>query len=526
MKRVRNFTESELSQYEKDLIGLLVTKNKLNPTVWTVEDFPDNDLLRVCKCALREQHGEAVKKFLDFTKPVTQCSNIVPSTGSCPRNKLVDFDSSIQDAVEIVRTGLTLECNESGAERVKPLVNARLARGGKTSFLIYLFEELKRGGCAPILISFNGNFLRSPGESQLQALIRLLSVAMTDIDPADSTKYSYGGEEALLAQIANTADGLPVVLLIDELNSLSCGEPLDVEASHFLKRFFLDRQGYYLVFTSHILLELDEVYINRPAIGGGAYMRSPHNSPSPRYFLTVHQPLSTNEQALRAMSDECGALTPAEIAIYGGIPSLIYVSKGRGRVTSPRQRFEAQKIFVKEENQLSVLQQFISESGLLLRCIDAKVNGTRGPFGIVEINAKPDVLCIALPAEWTTLDGTLAAITARMGGLERATIAIVTSAYSKFPDYDGFVVYRSVDGSLRVFGYQCKLNRAYPKRDVADDRVEKSFLLRGNAPFPDNMKRGWEYCGKETIISTVLGHSLAPLYPAQWTQPGATDEFD
>lgn len=542
--------------------------------------------------------------LLEFTKTATQCFNIVPSQGSCPRDRLVDFDYSIQSAVGIVSTGVTQECSDSGADRVKPLVYARLARGGKTTFLIYLFEALKEVRCAPILITFNGHFFRSPGESQLQALIRLLSVAMTDINPADSHNYSYRGKDDLLEHIKKTADGLPVVLLIDELNSLSYGRPLDADASYFLKRYFLDRRGYYLVFTSHILLDLDEVILNRSVLGGGAYMQSTCNPPSPRLFLTVHQPLSTDKQVLREMSEECEALTPAEIAIYGGIPSLIYVSKGRGKVTTPTQRFVSQKISVEAHNELSVLQKFIKEvltgrrihtdddvrqfdmfssirddglawwplcyiscildlfpsvignipfndlvhdhlrvqatrtesgldwelivqSGLLLHCIDAKVNGTGGPFDIVEWGVKPDVLCIALPAECVTLDGAQTAITARMGRLRRPTIAIVTFAYARFPDYDGLLAYRSVDGSsLRVIGFQCKLNRSYPKRDAPGGWMEKSFLLRGNAPLTADQKRGWEYCSKETIISKVLGHSLSPLYPAHWPQSGATDEFD
>ena len=66
MDRVRNFKESDFSQDEKDEIGLLVSKKILDPTVWTVENFPDDALLRVCKRALREQQGE----FHDLVQPV------------------------------------------------------------------------------------------------------------------------------------------------------------------------------------------------------------------------------------------------------------------------------------------------------------------------------------------------------------------------------------------------------------------------------------------------------------------------
>ena len=63
MDRVRK--EPDLSQDEKDEIGLLVSKKILDPTVWTVENFPDDALLRVCKLALRKQQGE----FHDLVQP-------------------------------------------------------------------------------------------------------------------------------------------------------------------------------------------------------------------------------------------------------------------------------------------------------------------------------------------------------------------------------------------------------------------------------------------------------------------------
>ena len=161
----------------------------------------------------------------------------------------MDINASIDAAVKIVMENVKIESNESGGVRWKPLVYARLARGSKTTFLIYLFAALRNRGCAPILISFNGNFARGSGESQLEALIRLLSAAMTNMDPAYSADYSFKGQVALLDHIERTAGGAPVVLLIDELNILPKGEPLDSTASRFLKQFFLDQKDRYLVIS-------------------------------------------------------------------------------------------------------------------------------------------------------------------------------------------------------------------------------------------------------------------------------------
>lgn len=110
-----------------------------------------------------------------------------------------------------------------------------------------------------------------------------------------------------------------MVLLIDELNILCRGEPLDAAVAQFLKRFFLDQKDRYLVFTSHILMDLDDD-------NSGTYW----STPSPQDYFSVHQPLSIDENLLRAMSEECRSLTSVEISLLGGIPSLIYVTKGYG----------------------------------------------------------------------------------------------------------------------------------------------------------------------------------------------------
>jgi hypothetical protein len=52
MDRVRNFSDIELSPDEKSGIRLLVSKRILDPTVWTHDNFTDEELLKVCKDAL------------------------------------------------------------------------------------------------------------------------------------------------------------------------------------------------------------------------------------------------------------------------------------------------------------------------------------------------------------------------------------------------------------------------------------------------------------------------------------------
>jgi len=58
MDRVRYFTDSELSPDEKSGIRLLVSKKVLDPTVWTLDNFTNEELLKVCKDALKEQQAQ------------------------------------------------------------------------------------------------------------------------------------------------------------------------------------------------------------------------------------------------------------------------------------------------------------------------------------------------------------------------------------------------------------------------------------------------------------------------------------
>jgi hypothetical protein len=48
---------------------------------------------------------------------------------------------------------------------------------------------------------------------------------------------------------------------------------------------------------------------------------------------TVHMPMATNLQQLRAMSPECVSLTSVEAAFYGGIPSLMFSVKSLREMT-------------------------------------------------------------------------------------------------------------------------------------------------------------------------------------------------
>jgi hypothetical protein len=58
-----------------------------------------------------------------------------------------------------------------------------MARGGKTTILEHLFEQLKKTAeINPVYINFNGNFKLKPGESHSEAILYLIAEQLVTDD--------------------------------------------------------------------------------------------------------------------------------------------------------------------------------------------------------------------------------------------------------------------------------------------------------------------------------------------------------
>jgi hypothetical protein len=149
------------------------------------------------------------------------------------------------------------------------------------------------------------------------------------------------------------------------------------------------------------------------------------------------------------------------------------------------------------------------------------LRGASGPFRISPARIFPEVECIstALP----TLRAVLRVIAKVYSTTATATILIVSLGYNKFADFDLLVCYGSVNSYI-CDGYQMKLSRTYPKRDIPRG-IRSGFLFRGMAPARHNTKRGWEYLSFAEIVD-FLGYSLAPLIPSCYGVVPDADDFD
>ena len=65
-----------------------------------------------------------------------------------------------------------------------PIFISRMACGGKTTVLLALFDRLKATGMNAMFISFNGlsNFIRQEGESEEEALYRVIVAQLVDLN--------------------------------------------------------------------------------------------------------------------------------------------------------------------------------------------------------------------------------------------------------------------------------------------------------------------------------------------------------
>ena len=196
--------------------------------------------------------------------------------------------------------------SDSPTERVPPLMLSRCMRGGKTTFLAYLFELVKaEPSYLPIFISFNGfsGIQQKKGESRLQTILR--AIAVTLLQPSISTDaQSISVNEDTLSEHLERQDGV-IVLMIDELNLLVPKGTADNEVASFLRRLFLSRANRYLVFTTHEPLDGSQI----AEYTGGKY---PY---SPRDVIAADLPRSVNVTEQRRIP-ECRALSVGNVLFF------------------------------------------------------------------------------------------------------------------------------------------------------------------------------------------------------------------
>jgi hypothetical protein len=312
----------------------------------------DGKVLRVvCPCTVGfTASQEVIKRIpedLPFSIPVDNVTNL----RNLEVHRVVDLDLEGELAV------IDAECASvtDDSNRVPPLAFCRLARGGKTTFLIKLFVELRKNGYTPIVANFNSGFFKYKGETHLQAVLRSIGLAFVS-SPLVERERVICNETRLMEYIeafeasekGQASRG--IVLLADELNQID--SPLDEESSKFLKAEFLDKAKRYLVFTSHVFMDVEgEAELDKNLAPKRA-------KPSIRGVHLAHLPVCTDVETLRkAWQPKSNALTRCEVALYGGIPGLIRASlEGSFNI---RHRYERGNVVIAQGEAVGLLEAFV-----------------------------------------------------------------------------------------------------------------------------------------------------------------------
>eukprot|EP01062_Namystynia_karyoxenos_P028646 TRINITY_DN21678_c0_g1_i6.p1 TRINITY_DN21678_c0_g1~~TRINITY_DN21678_c0_g1_i6.p1 ORF type:complete len:652 (+),score=213.19 TRINITY_DN21678_c0_g1_i6:61-1956(+) len=273
------------------------------------------------------------------------CKALVPGDDDCPIYKQADIKRCLEVCMAQIEEELGKNTSETGGYRVPPLMLSRCARGGKTTMLCRLFEEIKKKGWFPIFVSFNGD-----GAEAITKLARetdyketlLRGIAWNMMD--ESARGKVGGKQSFQCPETSIDDAIKgkdkrVVLLVDEMNALIDPDKTDhakeetQEIGDFLRKKFLDPKGRYLCFTSHMPVGAHASAV----IGYGTSARRTLSASMPQVTIKTKMD-DEGLMQLKNMHEKVKNLTGGEAAYYSCVPSIIY-SEFVTRELYPKRRF-------------------------------------------------------------------------------------------------------------------------------------------------------------------------------------------
>eukprot|EP01062_Namystynia_karyoxenos_P018679 TRINITY_DN16968_c0_g3_i1.p1 TRINITY_DN16968_c0_g3~~TRINITY_DN16968_c0_g3_i1.p1 ORF type:complete len:617 (+),score=199.38 TRINITY_DN16968_c0_g3_i1:81-1931(+) len=269
-----------------------------------------------------------------------------------PDHKKIGVKTCRNKCLEIVDKYLQ---TEGPAVRVPPLMLSRCMRGGKTTILCSLFDQLQREDHKPIFLSFNGTtnrytVKRKTNEPLLDCFIRAVGWALAQSNEEFKDKTA-ADVSCVKKTVLRYLEGKEkVVLLVDELNMLLTREEKaeDTEdIGQFIRQEFLDKKDRYFIFTTHF--PIDSPVTEVIGKGGG----------SGREVEPINLPQAFDVEKLQGLNN-CGGVTKSFCTYHAFIPSLIYEVCNYGFSIS--KRFESIWSAKEHEPKLAELKKhFLSE---------------------------------------------------------------------------------------------------------------------------------------------------------------------
>jgi hypothetical protein len=157
--------------------------------------------------------------------------------------------------------------------------------------------------------------------------------------------------------------------------------------------------------------------------------------------------------------------------------------------------------------------EVIVEIAFLLRCISASLGDSNAlsPFFGDECNVSR-VYCITIPENHNTPDLVREFILDHISKAPINSIIYFTPQFALFRLFDGIIAYKPVILSAKICGYQVN-SPAGP----VPDWMDAGFIIRGNAAATQFNKDKWTHWSEEEVKIKLLGYSLEPLYPGDWS---------
>ena len=447
------------------------------------------------------------------------------------------------------------------------------ARSGKTTLLFSVFDALtKRGDCAPIVVSFNGQFgftLRKT-DSLVHNFCRGIHEQLFGVQDCESPKLL-----DLLTYMSKSVH--PIVLLIDELNALA--PEGDAELASVLRTHFLDQRGRHLVFTCHYPMSVGDAL--------GVVQQN-----SPRQAILIDVPLSLKPDDYVPVFSESKLISPIRLAIYGGLCGLV-VTTGLNSPPFDIDRYfgDATIRFSSEERPKAVLKLFFDQilsgeshirlakyqrfthfpegahgrpvwplcfiaaylklaghreiSTLLEMVVSVCEGGFENSDGMewqallvasVAINISAgqftelgdkvtDIIgsitkgsffrMIHLPRHIMNASDAEEYILGKISSVAKVGVILAYATHPAFQTFDCIILHwdgKSISGRI---GLQAKQGSSVVKENAPDGWL--GFLFRGNAPTSAGhvQKVGWTYLTNEDVTD-FIPFSLHQLLPARW----------
>ena len=465
--------------------------------------------------------------------------------------------------------------DDSVTNRVPPTCAARCARGGKTTFLQELGGKLAGAQYFPIFVSFNGESPVKRRDNELADawLYRTIAYALLpDGLLCQEVAAKFGtvtcGESTLQAYFASQKN---VVLLVDELNHLllKSPNPADKEAerraSRFMKDVFLDADGAYMVFTSHI---------QSTGLDFTQYMEGN----SVRGLEITGLPFAAELEELQNMSTEFSGLTHMRAAYYSRVPALLWSSQHGefllaqkfSQIEQDPQKHLATFLFeVFEGTPMKDMEAFRqltdgsqTERAIWIPCFMshflAQCKITSPACGVLsrwlegmkaaenkDGKAWEKIIAVAFglryvwqqmggePHSWLhghegaaiqCLDADPAAtnvedaIQKLRQPLQYPTLQLVLPSHAQFEAVDLFAVKREADSTDLVMVAQQKEGRASVSKNPPPQTAQHAYWMRGSPTQTGKRKDGW-ILPSQSEIEQFLGPSLAAAAPATWRDP-------